>query len=54
MFLILAPSINNSTHNKMNDNIQTEQTLLEIEKVEIDFAPILFITKTMETHQSQN
>ena len=36
----------------MTDGIKTEQILLQVEKIKIDFTPVLFITKTIETFQS--
>ena len=38
---------------KMEENIQEEKALLEIEKIEIDFTPILFITRSMETWEGE-
>jgi hypothetical protein len=36
----------------MPDTVKDEITLLEIEKIEIEFSPEFFITRTMETFQS--
>ena len=38
----------------MIEKILAEQTLLEIKKIEINFTPVLFITKSMETWQGEN
>ena len=34
--------------------IEIEQTLLQREKIEIDFSPVLFIRKSMETYEGSH
>lgn len=33
--------------------IKIEQALLQVEKIQIDFTPVLFITRSMETYEGQ-
>jgi hypothetical protein len=35
------------------EEIKIEQALLEVEKIEIDFSPVLFITRSMETYEGE-
>lgn len=37
----------------MDENIKMEQELLEVEHIKIDFSPVLFITRSMETYEGQ-
>jgi hypothetical protein len=35
------------------EEIKIEQALLELEKIEIDFSPMFFITRSMETYEGE-
>ena len=37
----------------MEEGILCEQELLQLEKIEVDFTPILFITRSMETSEGE-